>query len=294
MKKYSEGTGKVRYSGEVRSKNHIIFFLERQGARRCSHHWTSVGRSGLWWFISMAEHADSASSNWRHYTLGAYWIRSSRTAVLWCALFICAFIDLHCVRRSRKSLWGLKVKTESSLEKRLKILSQTSSLLLLLSEHCCYIKNICWDLLRLISCASPSLPEELWITEADNSRRCVICLSLCSFSTSAGHTVNLVASSKAWKLRRWLGLTFTYLNTAHWGCMQFLCNISLHTSGVLMCTVSAILLCSIILQQWLRTADYIFKHYYSEGRGDMVINTTRWFWVASEVSTFDICCCIRS
>lgn len=40
-------------------------------------------------------------------------------------------------------------------------------------------------------------------------------------------------------------------------------------SGVLMCTVPAILLFSIILQQWLRTADYIFKHYYSEGRGDM-------------------------
>lgn len=61
---------------------------------------------------------------------------------------------------------------------------------------------------RRTSCAPPLLPLE--VTGTDNNRLCMICLCLCSLSTSAGHTVNLVSSSTAWKLRGWLGLTFTY------------------------------------------------------------------------------------
>lgn len=70
---------------------------------------------------------------------------------------------------------------------------------------------------RRTSCASPLLPLE--ITGTDNNRLCMICLCLCSLSTSAGHTVNLVSSSTAWKLRGWLELTFIYPNTTQGGCI---------------------------------------------------------------------------
>lgn len=76
----------------------------------------------------------SADSNWRPHTLRAYWTRSSWTAVLRCALLISAFIALHCVRLTRGSLWGLKVKTESKVkDPELDIIFISSMV-----DYCCF------------------------------------------------------------------------------------------------------------------------------------------------------------
>ncbi len=47
----------------------------------------------------------------------------------------------------------------------------------MLSDDCCYIKQIYSDLLSLISCASFPLPPDTGIIRTDNSRLCVFCLS---------------------------------------------------------------------------------------------------------------------
>lgn len=98
---------------------------EREGACLLSYHLTSVGRGELLTVVvsPVAEHADlwkqSPQTRTEAIMLGELIEQelAERTAVLWCALFIFASTDLHCVGLTSKSLWGLKAKAEAFLEK---------------------------------------------------------------------------------------------------------------------------------------------------------------------------------
>lgn len=161
-----EGSGKVRYSDEVWSKNTSCFpgkAASKKSACLLSYHLTSVGRRELLTVVvfPLAEHADlwkqSLHTQTEAITLGEP-TEQDLTKQL-CALFISSFADFHCV-------WEL-MRIEGYSERRVKDpwarqhLHQLRDRLhgLLLSDRCRYIRQRCSDLLPLISCAAFSPPS---------------------------------------------------------------------------------------------------------------------------------------
>lgn len=208
-------------------QKHIMFSWkssDREGACLLSHHLTSVGRRELLSVVvsPLAEHADLWKQTLQSQTEAITLSELIEQDLAEQLCFELLYLHLHTFPLCGAHQWEL-MRLESHSQRRVKDPEPGIIFISFMVDYmaCCFLTATFTVyqadmLLGRTSCASSLLPLE--ITGTDNDTLCTICSCLCSLSTSAGHTVNHVSSSTPWKLRRWLGLTFTYPNTAQGWC----------------------------------------------------------------------------